>query len=99
MHPFKEFVAITATICCLTGGAVVLLPWFSVWTVLPVFAIAGILHFGHGWLYLHGASDALKDPTQKARFQSSVNKITWCCFASTCVILTITTICVVVAGS
>lgn len=48
-----EFVAVTAIICVLCGGVIALLPFVQelyVYCVLPIFALAVIMHLIHGYL-------------------------------------------------
>lgn len=91
METLKEFAVMTVIICILAGGAIFLLPLFTVWTVLPVFAFAVVLHLGHGVLYSHDLISNLQDQSEKVLAQSAVKRLTRKFIAITTVVLVIVT--------
>lgn len=51
MRLLLEFGLATLIISLLAGATIVALPLFTIWTVLPIFAFAVVLHLLHGLLY------------------------------------------------
>lgn len=87
MRALYEFGIMTAIISVLAGGAIAILPLFTVWTVLPVFAFAIALHLGHGFLYSKQLVDAIDGHHSQDRAQKALKKVTWGCIAVTTVVL------------
>lgn len=87
MRPLYEFGIMTAIISAVAGGAIAILPLFTIWTVLPVFAFAIALNLGHGFLYSKHLLRSFKGYPEEGRLQTALNKVTWYCAVITTAVL------------
>ncbi|WP_338924588.1 hypothetical protein V0M98_33775 (plasmid) [Pseudomonas silesiensis] len=96
MRPIVEFRIIILMISFIGSIAIAALPIFTIWTVLPIFAFAMMLHYGHGLLHMSSMRQELGTQPERKGAEKWIKEATWASGGITVLLLLITLIAKVV---